>query len=381
MRGEYLYVAEGAGGFRVYDIANIGNKGVSQRIIRAPYSPQGHQAHVKTTNATCMALATNQPVAPQRNSGDLMRKTNLEQAAHPIYHYAFIVDATEGLIVVNIDTLADGDAKNNFLSRSLTWNPQGALSGASHIVLGGYYAYVATPKGIQIVNLEDPLKPRLGPLIPVMGARSSALQFRYLFITSPKGLEVVDISNSEHPVLLPQTVPLADARRVYLARTYAYVAAGREGLAIIDIEKPHQPHLLRVFNADGAINDARDVIVGSTNASLFAYVADGRNGLKVIQLTSPETQPKFYGFSPEPVPQLIAWRKTRSPAMALSKGLDRDRAVDETGGQIAIFGRLGSRPFNRQEMDKLYLTPTQNVWTVEDIGKATDFVPLILPRK
>ena len=31
-------------------------------------------------------------------------------------------------------------------------------------------------------------------------------------------------------------------------------------------------------------------------------------------------------------------------ALALSKGLDRDRAVDETGGQIAVFGRLGSRP-------------------------------------
>jgi hypothetical protein len=320
-------------------------------------------------------------VAPLRNTGDLMRKTNLEQAVHPIYHYAFIVDANEGLVVTNIDTFADGDAQNNFLQRALTWNPNGALTGASHIVLGGYYAYVTTPAGVQIVNLEDPLKPRLGALIPIAGARASALQFRYLFVTSPKGLEVVDISSSERPVVLPQAVPLADARRVYLARTYAYVAAGREGLAIIDIEKPHQPQLFRLYNAEGAMHDARDVIVGSTNASLFAYVADGRNGLKVIQLTSPETQPKFYGFSPEPVPQLIAWRKTRSPAMALSKGLDRDRAVDETGGQIAIFGRMGSRPFNRKEMDKLYLTPSQEVWTVEDFGQATDFVPLSLPRR
>jgi hypothetical protein len=36
MRGEYMFVAEGKGGFRVYDIANIANKGVSQRIISAP---------------------------------------------------------------------------------------------------------------------------------------------------------------------------------------------------------------------------------------------------------------------------------------------------------------------------------------------------------
>src|SRR3546814_19928696 len=41
-RGEYMFVAEGRGGFRVYDIAAIGNKGFSERIVRAPFSPLGH---------------------------------------------------------------------------------------------------------------------------------------------------------------------------------------------------------------------------------------------------------------------------------------------------------------------------------------------------
>src|SRR3546814_14065492 len=100
------------------------------------------------------------------------------------------------------------------------------------------------------------------------------------------------------------------------------------------------------------MNDVRDVIVGSTNASLYAYVADGRNGLKVIQLTSPDSQPNFYGFSPAPKPELIAWARTPQPALALSKGLDRDRAVDETGGQIAVFGRPGSRPFHRKRSEE-----------------------------
>src|SRR3546814_8847469 len=55
-RGEYMFVAEGRGGFRVYDIAAIGNKGFSERIVRAPFSPLGHDTHVRTTNATCMAI-------------------------------------------------------------------------------------------------------------------------------------------------------------------------------------------------------------------------------------------------------------------------------------------------------------------------------------
>jgi len=50
--------------------------------------------------------------------------------------------------------------------------------------------------------------------------------------------------------------------------------------------------------------------------------------------------------------------------------------VDETGGQIAVFGRIGSRPFNRREMDKLYLTPEGRVWTVGDAIERSKFVPL-----
>lgn len=130
-----------------------------------------------------------------------------------------------------------------------------------------------------------------------------------------------------------------------------------------------------MFTADGKLNDVRDVVVGSTNASLFAYVADGVNGLKVVQLTAPDTQPKFYGFSPDPKPHLIAWRNTATPALALSKGLDRDRAVDETGGQIAVFGRIGSRPFTASEMGRFYRRPDGTVWTVTDEVRMQDFVP------
>jgi hypothetical protein len=123
------------------------------------------------------------------------------------------------------------------------------------------------------------------------------------------------------------------------------------------------------------MNDAEDVIVGTTNASLFAYVADGRNGMKVIQLTSPASQPNFYGFSPAPKPELIAWARDPSPALALSKGLDRDRGVDETGGQIAVFGRLGSRPFTRSEMERLFMNSRGIPYRVTDEPSFADWTP------
>src|SRR5205823_6056112 len=93
-----------------------------------------------------------------------------------------------------------------------------------------------------------------------------------------------------------------------------------------------------------------------TNASLFAYVADGKNGLRILQLTSPETMPTYAGFSPRPEPQLIATYKTKGEALAVSKPLDRDRATDESGNQIAVFGRRGARPFTFEEAQRMLRT-------------------------
>lgn len=376
LRGEYLYVAEGKAGFRVYDVAAVADKGFSEPFVSGPFSKLGHNTHVQSANATCMAIGTDQAIAPTRNTA-ILRLVNQEQPFSPIYHYAFVTDAEEGLIAVNVDTLADGDFRNNFLHRTLTFNPEGVLTGARHITLAGDYAYVVTDKALVTVHLAKPwsaahpcevveprkgqpgescLAPEVTSVVPLKDPRATAVQFRYLWVTTANGLELMDVTNLAKPVPVPSgTLPLADARRVYLARTYAYVAAGREGLAIVDVTRPLAPRLYQKFTADGQLNDAEDVIVGTTNASLFAYVADGRNGLKVLQLTSPESQPNFYGFSPPPKPELIAWAHTPSPATALSKGLDRDRGVDETGGQIAVFGRLGSRPFTRPEMEALFL--------------------------
>lgn len=367
LRGEYLYSAEGKHGLKVYDVANIANKGFSQRIVELPFSRLGHDSDVKSEAASCVALPTNQPIHPPRNEGELMRVENQEQPFHPLYNYAFVTDSIEGLILVDVTTFADGEVGNNFLERALTWNPDNILAGARHITVAGHYLYIAVDRGVVIVNIDDPLAPSVSALVPLAGARATALQFRYLFVSDDSGLNVVDVTSPDKPQVVDAArIAMANAGRIYLARTYAYVAAHEDGLAIVDIWNPEQPQLKEFFNAGGQLRDTHDVVVGSTNASLFAYIADGAAGMKVLQLTSPDSQPNFYGFSPEPVPQLIATYPTASPVLSLSKGLDRDRGVDETGGQIAVFGRKGSRPLNHEEMRRLYLDADGNPWYVED---------------
>ncbi len=381
MRGEYMFVAEGSGGFRVYDIASIANKGFSERIITAPFSPLSHDSHVGSRNATCMALPTNQAIAPTRNTQQ-MREMNEEQAFLPIYSYAAVSDAEEGLILVNVDTLADGELRNNDLSRltyadgSDAWNPDGVLDGARHIQLAGEIAYITADAGLVVVDLADPATPRLTSVMPLTDARASTIQFRYLWVSDAQGVKLFDVTDLRNPVARPEgTIRLANAQRMYLARTYLYIAGKQDGLVIADVTRPMAPEIYLRETLGGQMNDVEDVIVASTNASLFAYVADGVNGMKVLQLTSPDSQPNYYGFSPAPVPELIAWARTQSPAIAMSKGLDRDRAVDETGGQMAVFGRLGSRPFNRREMERLFLNDAGIPWRVSDQPDMSAWVP------
>lgn len=365
LRGEYLYVAEGRKGMRAYDVASIANKGFSQRIVTAPASSLGHDTHVSSRDATCVLLPTTQPIAPNRNQGELMRETNMEQPFHPLFNYAFISDAQEGLILVDIDPLTDAEPRNNFFERALTWNPDNVLDGAKHLSIGGHYLYIAANAGLVIVDINEPLNPQVVTTVPLNDVRASMLQFRYLFVTTAEGLISIDVSNPRAPRIVDNNViPIQDARKVFVSRTYAYVAAGAEGLVIVDVEKPEEMREYQRFS-DG-LEDSQDVIVGSTNASLFAYVADGRGGLKVIQLTSPDLQPKFYGFSPEPKPQLIARHSTGKRLLSLSRPLERDRGVDESGNQIAVFGRRGSRPLNNEEMRKMYLDEQGLPWVVRN---------------
>ncbi|HEV2830021.1 MAG TPA: multiheme c-type cytochrome, partial [Pyrinomonadaceae bacterium] len=386
LRGEYAYVAAGEGGLRVYDVAQIDQKGFSERITTAPVSRFGQKFWVKTKYATAVAAPTTlavdparwrltrdgtmiDPVSAAKLTGDARKQLlNEEQPIHPLYAYLYVVDRQEGLILVNAATLLDGDPLNNYLKRSLdtakypnaAFNPGGALNDANNINIAGHYAYITSANGLVVVDIDDPLNPRITAQIGAPELRNPcaiAIQFRYGFVVDDHGLKVLDLSTPDSPRLVTgASIALAEARDVYVARTYAYVANGKEGIAIIDVEQPEKPRLDQTFNADGTLNDAHQVKVAMTNASLFGYVADGRNGLRVLQLTSPESMPEYAGFSPRPQPILIATFKTKGEALGISKPLDRDRAVDESGNQVSVFGRRGARPFNFDEMMRMLRT-------------------------
>jgi hypothetical protein len=369
LRGEYLYTANGANGFEVFDVANIDQKGFSERISTAPVSPLGQRTYVRTKYATSVTLPSTLGMDPLRAH----QPENEEQPVSPIYAWVFVTDREEGLVMVTVGTLLDGNPDNNFFDKEkiIRFNPDGKLTGAMHSFMAGTNLYVVGKNGLFVVGLRNDalVAPVLGGELTdgLKNPRAVGVQFRYGFVTDDEGFKVVDLSEPTKPKLIPGAfVPLKNAQRFYLARTYAFVADGADGLAFIDISNPEKPKLERLYNADGKLTDTRAVQIGSVNASEFALVADGINGLQILQFISPENVPEHMGFSPKSNPKWIARFPTKTPAVAVSRGLDRDRVVDESGNQTVVFGRRGARPFNLDEMKKFYERDGE-LYTVENV--------------
>src|SRR5437867_2346078 len=123
-RGEYAYAAQGKGGLRVFDLANIDNKGFSERMTTAPVSPLGQKFFVPTKNAVAVASPTTLGVDPRR----IQLPENEEQPIALLYGFLYIADREEGLIIIGnpdlkakspgVSTLLDGNPVNNFLRRA-----------------------------------------------------------------------------------------------------------------------------------------------------------------------------------------------------------------------------------------------------------------------
>jgi hypothetical protein len=364
-RGEYLYAACGEGGVRVFDIAFIDDKSFSERVTTAPVSPLGQQFYVPTKYAAAVAA----PCTPAPDPTRSHRDENREGKIHALYGYLYVADKCEGLILIGAATTIDGDPTNNFLKREVTFNPNGILNGASAVTIVGTYAYVCADAGLVVVSIDDPRQPRVTAVVGapnVHQPNAVQVQFRYAYLCDHDGILVLDTTNLAQPQPVVRLKMPEEAHNIYLARTYAYVAAGSLGLVVLDIEKPREPRVDQVYNANGLINDLHDVKLGITYVSQFAYLADGKNGLRVVQLTSPDT-PGNQGFSPRPTPQLVATYRLPHGGHALSvgRGLDRDRAVDESGNQIGVFGRLGARPLTLEDQYRLFLHHGE-VWRVSD---------------
>ena len=223
-------------------MANIDQKGFSERIVSAPVSPLGQRTRVNTKYATSVALPSTLALDPAR----VRIPENEEQPIDMFYAFVYVSDREEGLVGSNVATLVDGNPDNNFLKRDVTYNPDGALTGASFVTAAGHRLYMTTPRGLFVIDCTDPdeSETRLGHT-PRFPAQSESASPSSSVTPSSRMMRVLKIPRHHRSVLAG---PIRGAV-VRLRNPVGFMSRGltlrREwsgGSAIIDVENPERPH-------------------------------------------------------------------------------------------------------------------------------------------
>jgi hypothetical protein len=194
-----------------------------------------------------------------------------------------------------------------------------------------------------------------------------------------QGLQVVDVADKQHPTVVAGLDTPGTSIDVRVVGSLAYVADGNSGLQIIDIADPLHPQLRGTLDTPDIAQDLK--VVGDT-----VYIADGNSGLIVVDASNP-AQPALLGSL---------------GGLGTAKGVDADgnRAVvvsDRAAHVVNVENRaqpalLGSATGSGLEDSKdvavrgdfAYIAAYSSGWRVVDlsnpaaptvVGGSGDFVP------
>ena len=107
------------------------------------------------------------------------------------------------------------------------------------------------------------------------------VQGNYAYIGEGPRLTILDISSPVSPTVVGKTPPWPDfVQDIYVSGSYAYIAADRAGLRVVDVSDPAAP-------AEAGLYDAPYHVNGVAVAGGYAYVADWPRGLRVVDVTNP----------------------------------------------------------------------------------------------
>jgi hypothetical protein len=231
-QGDYLYVAGGANGLYVMNIADK-----SQPIIVSSTDP-----------------GSGGPVNDVFVSGD----------------YAYTARGTDGIVIFNV-----ADPNEPIMIGS---NLIGASS--QNVKVHGGYAYVGDDgSGLTIVDVHDPFNPVQVSALDLAGAEDDVfVAGGYAYVGTLGGVNdfhIVDVRDPTDPRAM-SGMNIGNIFGLSISGSIAYAAMGTDGIAIIDISDPENPHLLRTVDPGGTLNDvyASGPFLYASNASPAMHVYD-----------------------------------------------------------------------------------------------------------
>jgi hypothetical protein len=238
VQGDFAFVASGAAGLLVVDVADRSNP-----VIAATHDTPGNANDVKV-------------------SGGL----------------ALVSDGAAGLVVVDVT------APRQPVRRSVFDTP----GDARDVAVQGNVAFVADgPGDLRLVDLSNPQSLRLLSALALPGDASGVevdgQAGLAVVAAGAAGLHVVDVRNLAAPRLLG-SVDTGDARDVVLVPGFALVADAEAGFTSVDLGDPANPTVRST-----APRDTGGLLVDVTLAGRFAIGADFFffNGVPILDVSNP----------------------------------------------------------------------------------------------
>lgn len=182
---------------------------------------------------------------------------------------------------------------------------------ALSVALQGNLAYLGLGPTLHILDVKKPESPELKGKILLPGlVKGIAVSGRYAYVADGKGgLRIIDVvipsaprevgyvetedfaikikdPVDEHEILILPGIE--EAVGVYVSvqddRTYAYVAAGKGGVRVIDVSTPSAPQKFASYLPAEELAEVKGVYISVQGDKTYAYVAAGKEGLWVLRL-------------------------------------------------------------------------------------------------
>ena len=238
---------------------------------------------------------------------------------------AFLANASRGLQAVDISIPSSPRLLSTLKTPGKPWS----------LLVKGEFLYLGDGGTLRIVDIADPEHMQILGAVET-GGNIVDLAFGddVLFAAdSLKGLHAFDLTEPTHPKLLG-SLHRGAPMGVALRGNYAYVAAAKAGIQVIDIRDPRRMQLAAVLEVPG-------VALGVSVHDSYGFIAAGQEGMATVDLQDP-LNPRLLA---KRTTAGIAWKTTlhhNRVYVMCSQGLSvfdlRDPRGPEPLGNLAISG-------------------------------------------
>jgi len=241
--------------------------------------------------------------------------------------YAYLAGGDRGLWIIDVtDRTAPEDipyldvAEGDVINRLLGY--------ANAVSVYGDYAYVAyKTKGVQIFQISDPEHPTALTPMGLDGETQdlAIIDNRHLFVAAgSNGLRIIDVEQKVMANLVGSEDTPGNAVGVTVVDNHAFIADSGSGLQIINVLDRQKPTLVASVDTPG---EARGVAVYKHRPSqdaplkLYAFVADGSGGVAVFDVTNPQEPRAVTTIGTVEFAQDVALQQNRLYVSERSEGL------------------------------------------------------------